>query len=129
MVSLFALAAPLALAQTSTWVSDPNHSEVDFAISHMSISKVHGRFGGVNATIQYNEVGRHKVSVQVTIDVSTVDTGVQARDTDLKGQLFRCGQLSQSHIYEHKRHEERQQFNRCRKPDASWSDQACGTGC
>ena len=31
VTGVLALAAPLALAQTSTWVSDPNHSEVDFA--------------------------------------------------------------------------------------------------
>jgi len=44
LAGILALAAPLALAQTSTWVSDPNHSEVDFSIVHMSVSKVHGRF-------------------------------------------------------------------------------------
>lgn len=85
---VLALAAPLALAQTSTWVSDPNHSEVDFSITHMSISRVHGRFGNVNATIQYNEADITKSSVQVTIDVSTIDTGVQGRDADLKGAGF-----------------------------------------
>jgi len=81
---ILALAAPLAFAQTSTWVSDPNHSEVDFGILHMSIAKVHGRFGNVAATIQYNEADVTKSTVQATIDVTTVDTGVQARDTDLK---------------------------------------------
>ncbi len=85
---VLALAAPFALAQTSTWVSDPNHSEVDFAITHMSISKVHGLFGNVNATIQYNETDITKSSVQATIDVNTVDTGVQARDTDLRGANY-----------------------------------------
>jgi polyisoprenoid-binding protein YceI len=85
---VLALAAPLALAQTSTWVSDPNHSEVDFSITHMSISRVHGRFGNVNATIQYNEADITKSSVQVTIDVSTIDTGVQGRDADLKSAGF-----------------------------------------
>ena len=85
---VLALAAPLALAQTSTWVSDPNHSEVDFSITHMSISRVHGRCGNVNATIQYNEADITKSSVQVTIDVSTIDTGVQGRDADLKSAGF-----------------------------------------
>jgi polyisoprenoid-binding protein YceI len=88
LIGILALAAPLAFAQTSTWVSDPNHSEVDFAISHMSIAKVHGRFGGVNATIQLNEADVTKSSVQVTIDVSTIDTGVQARDADLKSPNY-----------------------------------------
>ena len=85
VTGILALAAPLGLAQTSTWVSDSNHSEVDFSIVHMSISKVHGRLGNVAATIQYNAADIGKSSVQATIDVNTIDTGVQARDTDLRG--------------------------------------------
>jgi len=87
-ISVLALMAPAAFAQGSNWVTDPNHSEVDFAIAHMSISNVHGRFGNVNATIQYNETDIAKSSVQATIDVGTIDTGVQARDADLKGANF-----------------------------------------
>ena len=86
--AFIALAAPLALAQTSTWVSDPNHSEVDFAITHMSISKVHGRFGDVNATIQYDDSDVSKSSVRVTVGVGTIDSGVAARDTDVKGPKY-----------------------------------------
>jgi polyisoprenoid-binding protein YceI len=79
-----ALAAPAALAQSTTWVSDPNHSEVDFGISHMSISTVHGRFGNVNAAIQLNGADITKSTVQVTIGVDTIDTGIQSRDNFLK---------------------------------------------
>jgi polyisoprenoid-binding protein YceI len=85
---VLALAAPLALAQNTTWVSDPNHSEVGFAINHMSISKVHGRFGNVNATIQLNAADITKSTVQVTIGVDTIDTGVQGRDNDLKSANY-----------------------------------------
>jgi polyisoprenoid-binding protein YceI len=85
---MLALAAPLAFAQTSNWVSDPNHSEVDFSITHMSVSKVHGRFGSVKATIQYNEADVTKSTVNATIGVDTVDTGVDQRNTDLKSPNF-----------------------------------------
>jgi len=85
---ILALAAPLALAQTSTWVSDPAHSEVDFSITHMSISNVHGRFGKVNATINYNEADVTKSTVAAMIDVSTLDTGEPARDTHVKSPDF-----------------------------------------
>ena len=85
---ILALAAPLALAQTSTWVSDPNHSEVDFSIVHMSVSKVHGRFGGVKATIVYNQADVTKSTVTATIGVGTVDTGVDARNQHLKSPDF-----------------------------------------
>lgn len=83
-----ALAAPLALAQSSTWVSDPNHSEVDFTITHLSVSKVHGRFGSVNATLLYNEADVTKSTVTATIGTGTVDTGVDRRDSDLKSANF-----------------------------------------
>lgn len=88
VAGVLALAAPLGLAQNTTWVSDPNHSEADFAINHMSISKVHGRFGNVNATIQLNAADITKSTVQVTIGVDTIDTGVQGRDNDLKSANY-----------------------------------------
>lgn len=86
--AVLSVAAPLAGAQSTKWVSDPYHSEVDFAISHMSVSTVHGRFGNVNATIQLNDADITKSNVQVNIGVDTIDTGVQARDNDLKGGGF-----------------------------------------
>ncbi len=85
---ILAMAAPLALAQTSTWTSDPNHSEVDFSIVHMSVSKVHGRFGNVNATLVYNQGDVTKSTVTATIGVDTVDTGVDARNAHLKTPDF-----------------------------------------
>ncbi len=88
LTGILALTAPLALAQTSTWVSDPNHSEVDFGITHLSVSRVHGRFGNVKATIVYNEADVTKSTVTATIGVDTVDTGVDARNNHLKSPDF-----------------------------------------
>jgi len=88
LTGILALAAPLALAQTSTWKSDPAHSEVDFSIKHMSVSNVHGRFGKVAATIVLNEADITKSTVTATIDVGTVDTGEDARNTHLKTPDF-----------------------------------------
>jgi polyisoprenoid-binding protein YceI len=85
---ILALAAPLALAQTSTWKIDPAHSEVDFDVLHMSISHVHGRFAVKEGAIVLNEADITKSSVQVTIDSTTVDTGVSMRDNDLKSSGF-----------------------------------------
>ena len=88
IAGILALAAPMAIAQYSTWTSDPNHSEVDFSIRHGGVSNVHGRFGNVNATLVYNEADVTKSTVTATIDVSTVNTGVAARDTDLSSERF-----------------------------------------
>jgi polyisoprenoid-binding protein YceI len=88
VTGILALAAPLALAQTSTWTSDPNHSEVDFSITHMTISNVHGRVGHVKANIAYNEADVTKSTVNATIDVTGVDTGEEARNNHLKSPDF-----------------------------------------
>jgi polyisoprenoid-binding protein YceI len=85
---ILALAAPLAVAQNSTWVPDRAHSEIDFSIVHMSLSNVHGRFGNIGGSIALNESDISKSTVSVTIDVSSVDTGVAARDMDLKSANF-----------------------------------------
>jgi polyisoprenoid-binding protein YceI len=88
LTGILALAAPMALAQYSTWVSDPAHSEVDFSIKHNGVSNVHGRFGGVAATLVYNEADVTKSTVTANIDVSTVDTGEAPRDTHIKTDAF-----------------------------------------
>jgi polyisoprenoid-binding protein YceI len=85
VIGVLALAVPLAMAQTSTWAIDPAHSEVDFSVRHMSVSNVHGRFGGIQGSVILNEVDATKSTVSVTIDMNTLDTGVTARDNDVKG--------------------------------------------
>ena len=88
LTGILALAAPLALAQTSTWTSDPAHSEVDFSVSHLTVSNVHGRFGHVNASIAYNEADVTRSTVNATIDVSGLDTGEEERNNHLKSPDF-----------------------------------------
>jgi polyisoprenoid-binding protein YceI len=88
ITGILALAAPLALAQNSTWISDQNHSEVDFTITHLAITNVHGHFNKVAATIALNEADITKSVVSATIDVTTVDTGESPRDNHLKTDAF-----------------------------------------
>jgi polyisoprenoid-binding protein YceI len=94
LLGSLALLSPIALAQTSTWVPDKAHSEVDFSILHMSLSKVHGRFGNIGGQIVIDSSDPTKSTINVTIDVSTVDTGVSMRDNDLKSaNLFDVSQF------------------------------------
>ena len=82
------------MGQTSTWSPDKAHSEVNFSILHMSLSKVHGRFGLASGQITWNEGDVTKSSVNMVIDVNTVDTGVAPRDNDLKSaNLFDVAQF------------------------------------
>ncbi len=94
ILGILATAVPMAVAQTSTWVPDKAHSEVDFSILHMSLSKVHGRFGNLGGQIVWDAADVTKSTVNMTIDVNTVDTGVAPRDTDLKSAgLFDVAQF------------------------------------
>jgi polyisoprenoid-binding protein YceI len=88
LATLALATAPLALAQTSTWVPDKAHSEVDFSILHMSLTNIHGRFGNIGGKVVLNDADITKSNVNVTIDVTTVDTGVAQRDGDLKSDHF-----------------------------------------
>lgn len=85
VLALFVATAP---GQSMTLVPDKAHSGVDFSILHMSLSNVRGHFGDIGGTITLNDSDVTKSSVNVTIDISTVDTGVAARDSDLQGANF-----------------------------------------
>jgi polyisoprenoid-binding protein YceI len=88
VTAVLALAAPLAMAQTSTWISDPMHSEIDFTVTHLAIANVHGKFGNVAAELQLNSADITKSTVKATISVAGVDTGEAPRDSDLKSPRF-----------------------------------------
>ena len=88
LVAAVLLSSQALSAQTSTWVPDKAHSGVDFSILHMSLSKVHGHFGNIGGTITLDESDISKSSVNITIDVTTVNTGVAQRDADLKSPNF-----------------------------------------
>jgi polyisoprenoid-binding protein YceI len=87
-MGVLGLAASLAGAQASTWAIDPAHSEVDFGIKHMGLSTVRGHFTNVKGTIAFDGGNIAKSSVNVTIDVTTVDSGNSARDNHLKTDSF-----------------------------------------
>jgi len=91
----FALATGLAAlltlpasAATSTWQIDPAHTAAQFSVKHLAISTVRGGFSNVKGTVILDDADISKSSVDVTIDVSTVDTRTPDRDKDLKSDKF-----------------------------------------
>ena len=87
-VVFLAVSAGAMRAQTKDWKVDPAHSEADFSIKHMAISTVHGTFRGLAGVVKYDPADVVKSGVEATIDVSSVDTGVTARDNHLKSPDF-----------------------------------------
>lgn len=82
-----ALCAPPALLAT-TYEIDPNHSTVSFAVKHMLINTVRGKFREFTGVIQLEESDLTKSSVNVKIQTATIDTGFPRRDDDLRGPGF-----------------------------------------
>src|ERR1700676_3583958 len=85
------LAAVLSLpasAATSTWQMDPMHTAAQFSVRHLAISTVRGGFSKVTGTVVFDDKDVSKSSVDVTIDVSTVDTREPNRDKDLRSDKF-----------------------------------------
>jgi polyisoprenoid-binding protein YceI len=89
VISVVILFASLsALAQTSNWTIDPAHSTAQFTVRHLGISNVSGNFTKVAGSAVLNEKDITQSQVSATIDVSSVDTRVEARDKDLKSPNF-----------------------------------------
>ena len=89
IASAIALLASLsALAQTSTWNIDPAHSTAQFTVRHLAISNVTGNFTRVTGSVVLNEKDITQSQVSASIDVSSVDTRVEARNKDLKSPNF-----------------------------------------
>jgi len=89
IVSAIGLLASLsALAQTSTWNIDPAHSTAQFTVRHLAISNVTGNFTKVTGSVVLNEKDITQSQVSASIDVSSVDTRVDARNKDLKSPNF-----------------------------------------
>jgi polyisoprenoid-binding protein YceI len=76
------------IAATSTWKIDPAHTSAQFAVKHLMISTVRGAFSKVNGTVTVDDQDISKSVVDVTIDVSTVDTREPSRDKDLRSDKF-----------------------------------------
>jgi polyisoprenoid-binding protein YceI len=83
----FAFTLPAAAA-TSTWQIDPAHTAAQFSVRHLAISTVRGAFSKVTGTVIFDDKDASKSSVDVTIDVSTVDTREPNRDKDLMSDHF-----------------------------------------
>ena len=73
--------------KAGTWTLDPSHSEVQFSVRHMMISKVRGTFGVKAATLTAPE-NPLEATVEATVDVASIDTKDEGRDNHLRSADF-----------------------------------------
>ncbi len=70
------------------WNIDPDHSVGAFAVRHMMLANVRGQFNKLSGTAQFDPDNQSAFSLEVSIDVSGIYTGISKRDEHLKSQDF-----------------------------------------
>ena len=70
-----------------TWTIDASHSEVGFSVRHLMVSKVKGNFERFDGTITIGEDPLAS-SVQVEVDLSSINTRDEQRDGHLRSSDF-----------------------------------------
>ena len=81
-------ATATATPTRTTWTIDAAHSQVEFAVRHLMISTVRGRFADVKGTVAIDDTDPAAAQVEVTIDANSIDTREARRDAHLKSADF-----------------------------------------
>jgi polyisoprenoid-binding protein YceI len=71
-----------------SWKVVPDRSSIEFSIQHLKVSTVRGRFESFEGTLVMNEEDPKASSVEGSVDVSSVKTGVSPRDNSLRSSGF-----------------------------------------
>jgi polyisoprenoid-binding protein YceI len=75
-------------AAPEIFVIDPGHSTIAFAVKHMVISTVRGKFKQFSGEVALDEADLTRSSVQVSIQAASLDSGFPKRDDDLRSPDF-----------------------------------------
>ena len=69
-----------------TWAIDPVHSSIEFAVRHLMVSKVRGRFDNFSGAIVVAEDGTPSVTAEIAVD--SINSGNEQRDAHIKAADF-----------------------------------------
>ncbi len=72
----------------ATYQIDPDHSNFQFKVRHMTVSNVKGEFKKVRGVVQINEKDMAGLRVEVDIDAASVNTDHAKRDDHLRSEDF-----------------------------------------
>src|SRR5262245_57571925 len=78
---------PPPVPPTSKWTLDPENSSVQFVCKHV-LTNVRGMLSKPSGTVTLDEATPANSKVDVRVDVGSITTGVEERDTHLKGADF-----------------------------------------
>src|SRR4051794_15971536 len=85
-IGFASLASVMSARSADTYNIDPAHSTVGFSVQHMVISTVHGKFNEFSGTVTVD--GKKIQEAKGEIQSKSIDTGVAARDKDLRSATF-----------------------------------------
>ena len=91
MILLLAVMALMLSSGTNkkgVWTLDKNHAKLGFTITHLSVSDVDGAFKSFDAKINAPGDDFTDAVVEMTADVSSIDTDNENRDKHLKSADF-----------------------------------------
>ena len=74
-------------AQT-TWNADPAHTQVFFTITHLGIADIKGNFNEFDGSIVASKEDFSDAQYAITIQVPSIDTGIEMRDNHLRSADF-----------------------------------------
>lgn len=75
------------LPAAGTWVVDPGHADIGFVGRHFGLTKVRGRFTGIDGAVVVDD-DITSSSIEVAIDMASVSSGDQTRDDHLRSPDF-----------------------------------------
>lgn len=70
------------------WKIDPTHTQIEFSVKHMMISRVRGRFETFDGIFHLDAQNPAASRVEGTIDVTSLNTQDQQRDAHLRSADF-----------------------------------------
>jgi polyisoprenoid-binding protein YceI len=86
-IMVLALLVPLDLL-AATYILDPAHTTIGFKVKHLMIANVKGNFEKFNGTVVIDEKDITKSTVNVAIDIASINTGIGKRDEHLRSGDF-----------------------------------------
>jgi len=82
---LLALSSGVAMA--ASYKIDPTHTYPNFTVDHLGFSTMHGQFAKTTGSLEYDK-SSGTGSVNITIDASSIYTGMKKRDDHLRSPDF-----------------------------------------
>jgi len=93
---------PAVHAEPARWNLDPEHSTIEFRITHMVVSKTTGQFTDYAGYIDMDAEDGTVTAIEATIKAESVDTNHIKRDTHLRNAEFLDVKLYPTIIYKMK---------------------------